>query len=118
MITTNNESEEFVLYKRVENSKMDVENVPTLTFYGRTASTYEKNHYRISQGVVGNSDGLQIFASNLPEEVKPFDKLLFRGKMWTIQSIGYYYDSNRIINRKIMSDEYMMKRSPKGLSIV
>ena len=118
MMPTNNETEEFVLYKRKENNKMEWEEVPTLKFLGRTASTYEKNHYRITQGTVGNSDSLQLFVTNLPAELKPFDKILFRGKLWTIQNIGYYYDNNRIVNRRIMSDEYISQRSPKGLSIV
>ena len=117
MIATNNETEEFTLYKRVNNSDYEWEKTPTLSFLGRTASQYEKNNYRLMAGVNTNTDSVYIFASNLPDDVKPFDKVKFGGKVWTVESIGYYLDNNRIINRRIMNPEFIAKKSPKGLTL-
>ena len=117
MIPTNNES--FILEKieRKENSPYEYERVVVLTFHGRPANQREKKMYRIMQGVQGNNESVYIFATNLPQSLKPGDRIRFSGKEYTLESTGYYYDNSRMINNSIMSEEYITKRCPKGIAL-
>ena len=117
MFTTIGETYEIVLYQRKENSAYEYNDFPTLSFYGRPAGQLEKKQYRIQKGVDGNTDSQYIFVSNLPDNVKIGDRVYYLGKYWIIESIGYYFDSNMLVNAKIMSDEYIQKRCPKGIAI-
>ena len=117
MLTTRGENYTLSLYKRKENSSYEWEEQPLLTFCGRPAGTIEKKNYRVMKGVDGNTDSNFVFCSNLPEEVAPNDKVLYLGKYWTVESIGYYYENNLVVNAKLMNDEYLMKRCPKGIAL-
>ena len=116
MIVSRGETYLLKVYPRKEDSPYEYEGNPYV-FYGRPASQLEKKNYRIQQGVEGNSDGVFIYASNMPSSVKIGDKVEFMGKHWTIQSIGFYFDSSLIVNAGIMSDKYIEERSPKGVSL-
>lgn len=116
-IPTNDEHYILQLYKRDSNSPYEWEETPTLTFKGRPASQMEKKVYRIQKGVNGNSDSVFIKATNLPEEVQPKDQVFYQGKIWTVQSIGYYYDQARFINPSCLSEEQIASRCPKGLNL-
>lgn len=102
---------------RKENSPYEWEEVPDITFFGRPANQLEKRSYRIQQGVNGGTDSVFIICSNLPSDIKTKDKIRFMGKIWTIESVGYYFDSSRIVNAKVMSEKYLFDRSPKGINI-
>ena len=116
MIVSRGETYQIKIFPRKEDTPYLYESVP-YTFYGRPASQMEKKNYRIQQGVQGNSDGVFIYASNMPSSVKIGDKVEFMGKHWTVQSIGFYFDSSLIVNAGIMSDNYIEERSPKGVSL-
>lgn len=115
MIVARGETYELARFPRVENSPYEYEDAPDIVFFGRPANTLEKKVYRIQQGVNGNSDSIMVYATNLPAEIKPNDKIRFMGKEWSVASIGYYFDSNRIVTARIFDDDYLFKRSPKGL---
>ena len=117
MIVSRGETYELKRYPRVENSPYDYEETPDLIFYGRPASQFEKRNYRIQQGVDGNSDSVFVLSSNLPETIKPKDKIVFLGKEWQVLSIGYYFDQNLVLNGKVFSSEYIESRCPKGLNL-
>lgn len=117
MLTSRGESYVLKRYKRVENSSFQYENAPDIEFKGRPANTVEKKNYRIMKGVHGNTDSVYVLCSNLPADIKPSDQIFFMGKMWLVESVGYYYDSSRVVNAGIMSDEYLMERSPKGITL-
>lgn len=117
MITTNNETFDFVLYKRVKNSPYEYEPNPTATFKGRPANTLEKKNYRIQKGINGNTDSHFILSSNLPSIVDIGDQVAYLGKIWTIMSIGYYFDNSRILNNGIFNPTQVMDRCPKGINI-
>ncbi len=116
MLATNNEKDIIELYKRVENSPYEFED-KCVFFKGRPASPVEKKTYRVQTGVNSNQDSTYLLASNCPE-IKPKDKIKFRGKFWTVESIGYYYDNSRIINSGAFNEDYLAKRCPKGITIV
>jgi len=117
MFTTIGESYRITLIKRKQNSAYEYEDTPLTTFRGRPAGQLEKKNYRIQKGIAGNTDSQYIFSSNLPNEIDIGDKIIYLGKEWVVESIGYYFDSNLLVNADIMSDEYIAKRSPKGIAI-
>ena len=117
MIPTNNETYLFQVYKRVENSPYVYEDYPSFQFKGRPASNIEKKKYRVQKGVNGNTDSIYILSSNLFEELNPGDRVLGFGKIWEVQSTGYYFDSSYILNGQIMSEEYIASRCPKGVNL-
>lgn len=117
MLVTNNERITLILYKRLPNSDYEWEKVPSCKFKGRPASQKEIKTYRVQQGVNGNTDSQFVFASNLPDIIKPQDKVFYLGKEWTVMSVGYYFDEARFVNAGIFNDEYIEKRCPKGLNL-
>ena len=117
MLPVNNERFKLELYKRKANSKYEWEEEPSCCFKGRPANQIELKSYRIQKGVNGNTDSTFVYSTNLPSEVKPGDRVSFLGKFWTVNSIGYYYESSRIINPSILSEEQIIERCPKGLNL-
>lgn len=105
------------LYKRIPNSAYEYEDVPCAEFKGRPANQYEKRKFRIQQGVQGNNDSVYVVCSNLPKEIKPEDKIEFLGKTWTVTSIGYYFDQNKIVNPAIFDENYISNKCPKGIAL-
>ena len=117
MITTRGETYELQLFRRVENSAYEFEDKPSAYFYGRPANQMEKREYRIMQGVNGDSTSIYVLCSNLPKDIKIKDRVYFLGKVWSVESVGYYYENNRVVNGKVFSNEYLIERSPKGLNL-
>ena len=117
MIVVHGETYILKRYPRKENSPYEWEDAPDLVFKGRPANQMERRAYRVQQGVNGGTDSVFVISSNLPSDIKAKDKIEFMGKIWTVESIGYYFDSNRIVNANIMSEEYIIDRCPKGINI-
>ena len=117
MIVVNDENYELELFSRVPNSPYEWNSDVKLTFKGRPANQIEKKQYRILAGVNGGTDSTYIISSNLPEDIKVKDKIKFMGKIWTVNSVGYYFDQSQIVNPRIMSEKYIAERSPKGINI-
>ena len=116
MLVTN-EKYRLELFKRKHNSSYEWETEPSCYFKGRPASQYERKLYRIQQGVNGGTDSIFVICSNLPEEVREKDKIIFLGQEWTVASVGYYFDESRFVNPAILSDEYIASKCPKGISL-
>ena len=117
MKVVNNENYIFEAYSRKENSPYEYENIPYATFKGRPANQYEKKNYRIMSGIQGNTDSIYIVATNLPAELNIKDRVKFLGKFWTIESMGFYFENDLLVNPSLMSDKYIEKNCPKGLSL-
>ena len=117
MIPTNDERFILEVYKRKANSKYEWEDASSSSFRGRIASDIEKKNYRIQKGVNGNTDSTFIYCSNMPKTIDVGDKVKFMGKIWSVQSIGYYYNASRIINPNVMSDQQIIARCPKGINL-
>ena len=117
MIPTNNETYELKCYKRVENSPYLYDEFPSFTFKGRVANNIEVKTYRIQKGVNGNNDSVFVYASNLPKGINIQDKVYFLGKEWIVQSIGYYFEMNRIANANAFNEEQIINRCPKGMNL-
>ena len=112
-----NEKYKFKLYKRVENSPYEWNVNPIRLFKGRPASNMERKQYRIQKGVDGGTDSIFIICSNLPKEVAIGDRIVFLGKEWMVNSIGYYFDEAKFVNPGLMNDNYVANKCPKGMNI-
>lgn len=117
MLVARGENYKFEVYARKKNSPYEWEDVPSCIFYGRPANQMEKKNYRIEKGVNGNTDSIFIFSSNLPADLNIKDKVVFLGKEWKIESIGYYFEANCIVNSRSMSEQQIIERCPKGLNL-
>lgn len=117
MIPTNDEKYELKLYKRLKNSDYQWESSPSVIFKGRPASQIEVKKYRVQKGVNGNTDSVFIKATNLPSDVSVGDKVEYLGKIWSVQSIGYYFEEGRFVNPSIFDEERIISRCPKGINL-
>lgn len=118
MIPTNDETYILEVYKRKENTPYEYEDYPYLVFKGRPANNLERKKYRIQKGVNGNTDSVFIFSSNLNADIiNAGDRVVYLGKVWEVQSVGYYLDSSYIINGQLFSNDYIASRSPKGVAL-
>lgn len=118
MIPANDETYVLEVYKRKENSPYEYENEPCYVFKGRPASTIERKKYRIQKGVNGNTDSVFVFSSNLNiDNLNSGDRIVYFGKIWEVQSVGYYFDSSYIVNGQLFSEEYISKLCPKGVNL-
>lgn len=117
MIVVGNERYKFELYKRKPNTPYEWEETPSCVFKGRPASQLEKKQFRLQSGVNATTDSVFIISSNLPENVKEQDRVVFLGKIWSVASVGYYYDEARFVNAGLFSDEYIAKRCPRGVAL-
>ena len=116
MIVARGERYPIKLIRRIENSYEYDEKNP-IEFKGRPASQKERKNYRIMQGVEGTNSTNYIISSNLPTCLKERDKIVYLGKEWQVESIGYFFDESRFVNPGIMSEEYIMSKCPKGIAI-
>lgn len=108
---------ELKLYKRKKgNNAYEYEENCSLIFKGSIATNNEKRTYNITKGVNGTEDSCLIKCSNLPDLVEVGDKVYFLGKMWVVNSVGYYYDATKMINTGF-SNEYLIDRCPKGVNL-
>lgn len=117
MIPARGENYRMELFKRKPNSAYEWEDAPAAVFYGRPASKIEKRKYRIQKGVAGSTDSTYVLCTNLPKEIVDGDKIIFLGKEWQVESVGYFFDENLIVNPRIMSEEYIAERCPKGMTL-
>lgn len=117
LVIVSNEKYKFELYKRQENSPYEWSSTLKVLFKGRPASNIEKKQYRLQKGVNGGTDSVFVICSNLPEDVAVGDKIVFMGKEWMVNSIGYYFDEARFVNPGLMKSDYIAKKCPKGMNI-
>ena len=118
MQVTNNETYDFCVIPVKKNSAYENDKDSTFTFKGRPANTQEKKKYRLQQGVNISNNSVYIFATNLPNEIKPGDRIKYLGQMQVVESVGYYYDLSFVVNANLFNDEYIIAQCPKGLTLV
>ena len=118
MIVARGENYKIEIYHLKENSPYEWEDTPFVVCYGRPANKIEKRSYRLQKGVNTSTDSTYILCSNLPDAVKDGDKIVFMGKHWTIESVGFFFDDARFVNARVFDEEYLAKKCPKGMAVV
>ena len=111
----NNETE-VLIHTPVEDNSYNFEEISN-TFKGRSASSLEKKQYNIQKGVKNADVSIYVYSTNMPEDIKPNDKVMFLGKIWTVETTGYYLDQSRIIDFSVFDPEYIKAVSPKGMTL-
>ena len=111
------ETDRIEVFRHKENDEYNYEDKPYCIFYAKAASPQQKRDYRIQKGVVGNNDSIYLIATRLPAEINPTDRIVYLGKIWTVTSVGYYVNKSGVVNRRIFNPEYIIKRSPKGITL-
>lgn len=114
--STQSENYTCALYRVKPNTPYEYEDIPTY-FNCRPANQKDKKEYRITKGVLGNNTSVYLFATNLPEDVSPGDRVLFLGTIMNVESVGFFFDDSGIVDASIMSAEYIEARSPKGITL-
>ena len=56
-------------------------------------------------------------APNLPDEIEPNDQIKYLGKIWLVESVGYYLDKATFIDASIFDDEFIKAKSAKGITL-
>ena len=106
------------LYKRKRgNTAYEYDEVPILTFKGRPASRLEKKTYRVVKGVNTAQNGVTMYCSNLPNEIEPEDLVEYLGKKLLVKDIGYFEENSNFTNAGIFSDQAVLDKFPKGITL-
>lgn len=106
------------LFKRKRgNTAYEYEEVSILTFKGRPASRLEKKTFRVTKGVNTAQNGVTIYCSNLPNEVEPEDIIEYLGRKLLVKNIGYFEEEANYVNAGIFSEEVVLDKFPKGITL-
>lgn len=116
-LISNNETYDLLLAPRKENSSYEYSDKDYIRFKGRPAGQREIKQFRLQKGVNASAESVYIVSSSLPEEIKIGDKIKFLGKVMLVQSIGYYFEENRILNAGLYDEEYIIAKCPKGITL-
>ena len=108
----------FEVYKKVKgNTAYQYEDVPSLVFKGRPASRLEKKTYRVVKGVNSAQNSVTIYASNLPNDIQPEDRVTYLGRVMIVKSVGYFVEDANYINGGIFDEKTLLDRFPKGITL-
>lgn len=103
------------LLPRIENSAYGYDKSKIVSFRGRPAQNIEKRQYRLLSGVNTTQSSTYVVCSNLPDNIKDGDKVRFIGRVWTVASVGFYYNDLELVNAGVMNPEYIISRCKKGI---
>ena len=106
------------VHKHLSNSPFQYEQETAFTFRCRVASSAESKRYSVTKGLEAKKDGIMLYATNLEGNIEPSDHIVFRGKAWLVESVGYYEDESRLVNGSIMSAGKLTSKLPKGVVLV
>ena len=120
MIFQNPSQETFILklYKRkAGNTSYEYDTEHPIIFRGEPTTDFELKSFRITKGVNGTANGVNLKCSNLPNVIDIEDRVEYLGVSMLVKNIGYFYTDERIVNKGIFSDDYIKNRCPKGITI-
>ena len=106
------------VHKHLDNSPFQYEQQISFSFRCKVASSAESKRYSVTKGLEAKKDGLMLYATNLDGSIEPSDHVVFRGKTWLVESVGYYEDESRFVNGSVMSDKKLIEKLPKGVVLV
>lgn len=93
------------------------EDTSVLSFKGRPATKLEKKTYRVTKGVNAAQNGVTLYCSNLPNEIEPEDMVEYLGRKLLVKSIGYFEENANFMNAGIFSNETILDKMPKGITL-
>lgn len=106
------------VHKHVDNTPFQYAQEASFTFRCRVASSAESKRYTVTKGLEAKKDGIMLYATNLEGNIEPSDRIIFRGKTWLVESVGYYEDESRFVDGSHMSVGKLTSKLPKGVVLV
>lgn len=106
------------VHKHLSNSPFQYAQETSFSFRCKVASSAESKRYTVTKGLEAKKDGLMLYATNLEGDIEPSDHVIFRGKTWLVESVGYYDDESRLVNGSAMSVGKLISKLPKGVVLV
>lgn len=106
------------VHKHLSNSPFQYAQETSFSFRCKVASSAESKRYTVTKGLEAKKDGLMLYATNLEGDIEPSDHVVFRGKTWLVESVGYYEDESRLVNGSSMSVGKLISKLPKGVVLV
>lgn len=106
------------VHKHLSNSPFQYAQETSFSFRCKVASSAESKRYTVTKGLEAKKDGIMLYATNLDGDIEPSDHVVFRGKTWLVESVGYYDDESRLVNGSPMSVGKLISRLPKGVVLV
>ncbi len=106
------------VHKHADNSPFEYSQDTSFTFRCRVASNAESKRYTVTKGLEAKKEGMMLYATNLEGNLEPSDHVVFRGKTYLVESVGYYEDESRFVDGSIMSVGKLASKLPKGVVLV
>lgn len=106
------------VHKHLSNSPFEYAQETSFTFRCKVASSAESKRYTVTKGLEAKKEGMMLYATNLEGELDPSDHVVFRGKTWLVESVGYYEDDSRFVDGSHMSVGKLIGKLPKGVVLV
>ena len=106
------------VHKHISNSPFQYEQQTAFTFRCKVASSAESKRFIVTKGLEAKKEGIMLYATNLEGGIEPSDHIVFRGKTWLVESVGYYEDESRLVNGSSMSAGKLTAKLPKGVVLV
>ena len=106
------------VHKHISNSPFQYEQQTAFTFRCKVASSAESKRFIVTKGLEAKKEGIMLYATNLEGDIEPSDHVVFRGKTWLVESVGYYEDESRLVDGSSMSAGKLISKLPKGVVLV
>ena len=106
------------VHKHLSNSPFQYAQETSFSFRCKVASSAESKRYTVTKGLEAKKDGTMLYATNLEGDIEPSDHVVFRGKTWLVESVGYYEDESRLVDGSSMSAGKLISKLPKGVVLV
>lgn len=106
------------VHKHLSNSPFEYAQETSFSFRCKIASSAESKRYTVTKGLEAKKEGTMLYATNLEGDIEPSDHVVFRGKTWLVESVGYYEDDSRFVDGSHMSVRKLIEKLPKGVVLV
>lgn len=88
-----------------------------IRFDVRPAGNSEKRTFQPVSGILSEAVGIYLYTQDLPSEIAPHDMVVFLGKQYMVESVGYFMEDLRILGAKRFADTTLIEKFPKGIKI-
>lgn len=107
---------DILIYHRLENSS-EYHTIPTKARV-RVANNLEISKYQVLSGAITKLRGVFLYSQDFPKELKNDDRVVFLNREYLVESVGVYLNESNLLGQHRFSNEYIIKKSPKGIKLV
>jgi len=88
-----------------------------IRFDVRPAGSSEKRTFQPISGMLTEAVGIYLYTQDLTSEIAPHDTIVYLGKHYMVESVGYFVEDLRILGAKRFADKVLIEKFPKGIKI-